>query len=253
MKKEIVLTDIERYLTNLLNPESFDEKAYNGVQVETKVPIEKIVTAVSVSNEVIQKAIEAKAQVLIVHHGIFLKGDEHPLVGRLYDMVSQLIKHNIALLCYHLPLDAHPEIGNNWKAAGDLGLKNCTSFFEYGGSYIGVVGEIGKMLFEDFKRQVEHYYGRPAQFVKIHEEVKKVAIISGGANKFIKDAAEAGADCYITGCVDEPVWDDAHDYGVSFLGLGHYGTETIGSKALAELLEEHFKVPAEFIRTDNPF
>ncbi len=253
MEKEILLADLESFLNSLLNAKSFDERAYNGVQVATKVPIQKIVTAVSVSKEVIHKAIEAKAQALIVHHGIFRKGDAHPLVGRLYDMIYQLMKHDIALFCYHLPLDAHNKIGNNWKAAQDLGLKNCTSFFEYGGDYIGVVGEVEKITFEAFKKHVEQYYDRSALAVKVNEEVKKIAIISGGADKFIKDAAEAGADCFITGRVDESVWDDAHDYKVSFLGLGHYGTETIGPQALAKKIESHFQIPAIFIKTKNPF
>ncbi len=253
MEKEITLAQLVGYLNGLLEPERFDEKSYNGVQIETQVPIGKIVTAVSVSKEVTQKAIEANAQALIVHHGLFRKGDEHPLVGRLYDMVSQLVKHNIALFCYHLPLDAHPEIGNNWKAAQDLGLKNCTPFFEYGGNHIGVIGEIDTIPFDEFKEQVERYYDRPAQYVKVNEKINKVAIISGGANKFIKNAAQAGADCFITGCVDEPVWDDAHDFGVSFLGLGHYGTEVVGAEALAEVLQKQFQIPVVFLKTENPF
>ncbi len=253
MDKEISLAELESYLNSLLAIEKFDERAYNGVQIKTKVPIKKIVTAVSVSTEVIRKAIDTKAQALIVHHGIFLRGDEHPLVGRLYDMVSELIVHNIALLCYHLPLDAHQKIGNNWKAAHEIGLKNCQPFFEYGGEYIGVVGETENIPFEAFKKRVEDYYERPALAIEVNKVVKKVAIISGGADKFIKDAAAAGADCYITGRVDEQVWDDAHDYGVSFLGLGHYGTETVGPQALAQELEKHFQIAATFIKTDNPF
>jgi dinuclear metal center YbgI/SA1388 family protein len=232
--KEIALATLIEFLNALLQPELFDEKAYNGLQIEAQVPIKKIATAVSVSKEVVQKACEEKVQALVVHHGIFCKDDEHPLIGRRYDIVSSLIQHNIALLCYHLPLDAHDEIGNNWKAAIDLGLTECKPFFEYGGRTIGVIGQLA-MPFDSFKQKVEAYYGRSAQFVKVQEEISKVAILSGGADKFIRQAAEAGADCFITGCVDEPVWDDAHDYGVSFLGLGHYGTETVGVEALAKV------------------
>ena len=249
----ITINELDRYLSQLLEPERFNEGAYNGVQITTKAPITKVATAVSVSTEVIQKAIELKAQALIVHHGLFLKKSEHPLVGRLYDMVAELIRHDIALLCYHLPLDAHPTLGNNGKAAHDLGLTDQELFLEWGGSPIGVVGTMPPVSFDAFKIKVEEYYGRPAQFVKVKDQVSKVAIISGGADKFIMQAAEVGADCFITGRVDEQVWDDAHDYGVSFLGLGHYGTETIGVKELAKVLEEQFKIPAEFIQTNNPF
>lgn len=253
MKKEISLKQLADYLNRLLDASAFDEKAYNGVQIETKVPINNIAIAVSVSSEVISEAANIGAQALIVHHGIFCKGDAHPLVGQTYNYVAELIKNNIALLCYHLPLDAHQTVGNNWKAAQDLGLTNCQPFFEYGNNTIGVISEVNNLPFEQFKQQVETYYGRPSAHVKVHDTVAKVAIISGGADKFIKDAADAGADCFITGRVDEKVWDDAHEYGVSFLGLGHYGTETVGPKALAENVAQHFGIPATFIKTENPF
>jgi len=253
VNKKISLAELEEYLGTLLHPSKFDEKAYNGVQIETKVPIKKIATAVSVSKEVIHKAIEMNAQALIVHHGIFLKGDSHPLVGRLYDYVQLLITHNIALLCYHLPLDAHQEIGNNWKAAYDLGLENCEPFCEMNGNYIGVIGQINPISFEEFQEHVEKYYQRSAAHVKVNDMVETVAIISGGADKYIKQAKEHEADCFITGRFDEPVWDDAHEYGVSFLGLGHYGTETVGPRALARILEKQFQIPVQFIKTNNPF
>jgi len=253
MANNISLDELKNYLNTLLNVPVFDEKVYNGVQVETKTPIKKIITAVSVSKEIIEKTIECDAQALIVHHGIFCKNDAHPLVGRRYDYINLLIKNDIALLCYHLPLDAHQEVGNNWKAAHDLGLKNCVPFLEYGKIPIGVVGEIDTISFDAFKQQVEQYYNRSAAYVKVHNTVSKVAIVSGGADKCIKDAALVKADCFITGRVDEPVWDDAHEYGVSFLGLGHYGTETVGPKALAVQLEKHFKIPVTFFETKNPF
>lgn len=253
MKKEISQEELVNYLNELLNPKAFEEKVYNGIQIQTKKSISTIATAVSISKEVIQKTIEMQAQALIVHHGIFRKGDTHPLVGRIYDYVEQLIKHDIALLCYHLPLDAHQIIGNNWKAAYDLGLQDCVSCVAYNGMNIGVIGEVNYVPFEDFKKKVERYYDRSAQWVKVQDTVNKVAIVSGAADGYIKDVAHLGADCFITGRVDEPVWDNAHEYGVSFLGMGHYGTEIVGIKALAGNLEEYFKIPAIFIKTDNPF
>lgn len=253
MNKEISLAELENYLNGLLNTKAFEEKAYNGTQVQTNKPITKIVTAVSISKEIIQKTIDAQAQALIVHHGIFRKSDTHPLVGRVYDYIEQLIRNDIALLCYHLPLDAHEKVGNNWKAAADLGLSNCKPCIPYGNNYIGVIGQVPNIKFDDFKDTVEQYYGRSADYVKVYETVKNVVIISGAADGFIKDVAAIGADCFITGRVDEPVWNDAHEYGISFLGLGHYATEVVGPRALAENLEQHFKIPAIFIKTDNPF
>ncbi len=250
---ELSITELTNYLDSFLESALFQEKTYNGLQVTTHAPIKKIATAVSVSREVITMAIEEKAQALIVHHGLFRKDDAHPLVGILHERVKLLLDNNIALLCYHLPLDAHRTIGNNWKAARDLGLQNLQPFLELGGIAIGVVGEIQEASFESFKLLIEQYYQRTAWEVKIKPTVKKVAIVSGGAERFLKEAALAGADCYITGRVDEPVWDDAHEHGISYIGVGHYGSETVGVKALAQHLEERFSIPSVFLKTENPF
>jgi dinuclear metal center YbgI/SA1388 family protein len=253
MNNIISLTELESYLIELLNPFIFNDRAYNGVQVATRVPIARIATAVSITKEVICKAIENKVQAIIVHHGIFCKNDAHPLVGRLYDYIELLIKNDIALLCYHLPLDAHVEVGNNWKAAADLGLQSLQPCIKYGDKDIGVMGSIDTMSFIDFQQKVEKYYGRPAEVVQVHDRVNTIVIVSGAGERSIKEAAQRGADCLITGRVDEHVWQDAHEYGVSFLGLGHYATEVIGPKALAEKLKEKFEIPVQFIETDNPF
>lgn len=253
MHPSITLGQLTTYLDTLLDVQRFDEKAYNGLQVANNAPIKKVATAVTISKEVIAQAIKQDAQAIVVHHGIFRKGDAHPVVGRLYDYLQALITHNIALLGYHLPLDAHQEVGNNWRAAHDLGLTNCKPFCSLGNAHIGVIGQIETTSFYAFKKKVEAYYGREAHAVKIHDDVRTVGIISGGADAFIKEAAHAGADCFITGRVDERVWDDAHEYGVSFLGLGHYGTETVGPKALADAISNEFGIPTVFLKTNNPF
>lgn len=253
MSTSIHVKDLEKYLNDLLQVSLFDEAAYNGVQIATHVPIKKVATAVSVTKEVIQQAIAMQANALIVHHGIFRKHDKHPLIGSVYEYVRLLMQHNIALLCYHLPLDAHQDVGNNWKAASDLGLTDCQPCVKFGRMDIGVMGDVNNHSFDEFQKKVEKYYGRSAAVVKVHDHVHKVAIISGAGDKCIQDVAVLGADCLITGRVDEAVWQDAHEYGVSFLGLGHYGTEVVGVKALAEHLRNHFSIPVEFIKTDNPF
>jgi len=252
-KDSISLKDLESYVSKLLNATQFDEKSYNGIQVANQGVVSKIATAVSASEETIRKAIELNVQALIVHHGLFRKTDPHPLVGPLYTKVKLLMDHNIALLGYHLPLDADQTVGNNWKAAKDLGVKECKPFLPYKTIPIGVVGEISATSFESLKQRVQEYYGRKADAVKVKDTIKTVAIVSGAADTCIKDAAQIGADCFITGRVDEPVWDHAHEFGISFLGLGHYATETVGPKALADALHKHFKISVNFIKTDNPF
>jgi dinuclear metal center YbgI/SA1388 family protein len=252
-QKQLSLHELSSYLDGYLDPFKIDEAAPNGVQVANMVAISKIATAVSASVETIEKAVQLKVQALIVHHGTFLKYDPYQITGIKYKKIKLLMDNDIALLGYHLPLDAHREVGNNWKAAMDLGLNDLQPFAPISRVDIGVVGTIQPTSFEDFTKKVEQYYGNRAAAVKVKDIVSKVAIISGGADKFIKAAAQAGADCFITGRFDEPVWDDAHDENISFLGLGHYATEVVGPKALAQHLQAHFGIPCEFIKTDNPF
>lgn len=247
------LYELAGYLNNYLEINRFDEAAYNGIQVFNTGDITKIATAVTASLETIEQAVQLRVQALIVHHGIFRKQDMHPVVGVFYKKIKLLIEHNIALLCYHLPLDAHQEIGNNWQAARDLGLNNLKPFCYAAGNSIGVIGSCNPIAFDQLQKIAERYYGRSAESVNIKDPISTVAIVSGGADKFIIDAAQAGADCFITGRVDEPVWDHAHEYGISFLGFGHYSTETVGPQALAGHIQKALGIPSLFIRTDNPF
>lgn len=247
------LTELAHHLNTYLEIDHFEEAAYNGIQVANSCNIAKVATAVSASLETIEQAVALNVQALIVHHGIFRKQDAHPLVDTLYKKIKLLMAHDIALLAYHLPLDAHQQVGNNWTAAQALGLHDLLPFGRYNGQHIGVIGSQSATTFDAFKEKVEQYYGRSAQAVKVKEHIKRIAIISGGADKSVREAAQAGADCFITGRVDEPVWDDAHEQGISFLGLGHYATETVGPKALGEYIKQALGIPSVFIKTENPF
>lgn len=253
MKTTIALAELETYLHKLLDPNTMEDGCPNGVQIANTQPIAHIATAVSASLEALEKASALQAQALIVHHGIFKKNDLYPLTGTKYRKIKILLQNDIALLTYHLPLDAHRQLGNNWKAAYDLGLKDLMPFAEFCKVPIGVIGSIEPKSFETFKNTIESYYNHPAQAVCVKDPVTRVAIVSGAGEKCIKAAQEAGADCLITGRVDEPVWDEAHEEGISFLGLGHYATEVVGVKALAEHLQEAYHIPCTFIKTENPF
>ncbi len=253
MNNPVTLQEFAHHLNEYIDPYAIEESAYNGIQVSCTRPITKIATAVSASIETIEKAIELQATALIVHHGIFRKKDVHSITGLTYKKIKLLMDHDIALLCYHLPLDAHQDIGNNWKAARDLGLENLQSFCWHAKHPIGVIGTIAPMLFDDFTQQAQEYYGRYAQAVKVKNTISTIAIVSGGADGFIADAAYAGADCFITGRVDEPVWDTAQELGISFLAFGHYSTETVGPRALAQYAQQTFDIETVFIKTENPF
>ena len=251
--KKISLKELAYYLDAFIDPQNIDDTAFNGIQVANSTSISKIATAVTASIETIERVAQAGAHALIVHHGIFKKKGMGPILGNVYKKLRLLIKYDIALLCYHLPLDAHQEIGNNWKAAKDLGLYNLQPFAKYGPFHIGVIGEIDSLGFADFQKKVESYYENTAHAIKVKDPIQKIVIVSGAGEKSIRDAANAGADCFITGRVDEPVWDAAHEDNISFLGLGHYTSEIVGVKALSDHLRNALEIESIFIKTQNPF
>jgi dinuclear metal center YbgI/SA1388 family protein len=245
----ITLQEISLYLQNLLSPGQFTDYCPNGIQVEGKHQIKRICFAVSASLAVIEEAVKQKADALIVHHGIFWNKEPLSVTGTKRDKLHLLLKNDISLLAYHLPLDAHQSIGNNWKAAHDLGMGHLESFAE-----IGVKGTFTPIAVDVFCKKLEAYYGHPAHVaLGGKEKISSAAIISGGAHRFITQAADEGIDCFITGSFDEPIWDIAHERKMHFMALGHYSTERIGILALMEAIEKKMDVSCTFIDFFNPF
>lgn len=251
MKKIITALNLTQNLNALLDPTTMSDFGLNGLIVTNEGPIHKIATSFSPSLEVIQKAVSLKVNALIVHHGL---GQEFSLAnGTSYKKMKALINNNIALLRYHLPLDAHQELGNNWKAARDLGWQNLEYFGMCNNSLIGVSGTFAPISFIDFVNKLEKYYGNKATLVEVKKEIFSAALISGGAHKYIQEAARAGVDCFITGTFDDPTWDIAHEENISFCAFGHAATEKIGPKALAEYIQKNYNIESIFIDTKNPF
>lgn len=243
------LKEIVDYLKGYLEPVYRDDYCPNGLQVEGKEKVEKGAFAVSASVHVIEEAIKWDADFLFVHHGLFWKGDPYPLVGTKRKKVKLLLEHDLSLIAYHLPLDAHEEVGNNWKAAKDLGWGDLAPFQD-----IGVRGTFKSCSAEAFKEKLERYYGRKAEAVLGgKEEISSAALVSGGAYKLIPQAKGAGVDAYISGNVDEPAYHLAMEEGVNFFSLGHDATEKVGPKALAEHIKERFGIKTLFIGENNPF
>lgn len=249
----IPLQQICLYLDDLLQSCTFEDYGPNGLQIQGCKDISRIATAVSVSMETIQKAIDLQVQVLLVHHGFFWNRDSYVIQGTKRDKLQLLLANGISLLAYHLPLDAHVELGNNWKAAKDMGWKQLQPFGRVNGVPIGVRGVVDYSR-EEFKKVLEGYYQHPAHCAwGGKERVHSVALISGGAHKQIGEAAAQGMDGYVTGSFDEPVWHTAHEEKINFYALGHSATERIGPQALAQHLEQKFRIPAIFIDEKNPF
>lgn len=250
----ITLQELCLYIDNLLQCAAFSDYCHNGIQVEGTPKVSKIATGVSASLETIEAAAELGANALIVHHGMFWSRDSHQIIGSKREKLQLLLKHDISLLAYHLPLDAHQELGNNWRAAREMGWQDLEPFCPVNGIPIGVKGKVRRQPVMDFQHSLEDYYCHPAHSaLGGSQQVEKVALISGGAHKNIVDAVKAGVDTYITGSFDEPVWHQSREEKINFFAMGHSATERIGPRSLGAHLKDKFGLEYEFIDLPNPF
>lgn len=246
--------ELVKYLDQYLKISEFNDYCQNGMQLEGKPEVKKVGTAVTANLATLEKAAEQGVDLLIVHHGLFWKGDPHAITGTKKKKIELLLKHGISLLTYHLPLDAHPEVGNNWVAARELGWKNLEPYGLFNGSLIGVMGAVEPMATRDFVDKLMAYYEHPAhEALGGKKEIRKAALISGGAYKELGEAAKAGMDCFVTGNFDEPAWSVAFEEGINFCALGHNATEKVGPKALGKHIQDKWSLPASFIDVPNPF
>ena len=250
----IALADFRAYLDQLLPSSGVKDYCPNGLQVEGKKEIKRVATAVSASVATIEAAITEGVEALIVHHGLFWQGEREAIEGIKREKLHKLLQHGISLFAYHLPLDMHRQIGNNWKAALDLGWGDLQPFGNLGGASIGVKGRISSCSREEFKKCLEKYYSHLAVCVNGGpKQIETVALVSGGAYKCIVEAAQEKIDAFITGNFDEPAWHQAIEEKVNFFALGHSATERVGPLALAEHLQQFLCLPCRFIDIENPF
>lgn len=248
------LTDLEGYLAEYLALSRFSDEAVNGLQVEGRPEVRRLALAVSACREVFLKAAAAGADAVLVHHGLFWKKEgPQPLRGPLGRRVKILLEKELSLLAYHLPLDAHPEVGNNAVAARDLGLTDLEPFVLYHGTPIGYRGRFPSPVpREAFVASLEAYYGHRA-FVEPSgpDPVSTVAFCSGGAAREAREAAEAGLDAYVTGEAGEPEVFLAREAGLTFAALGHHATERVGVRALGRHLASAFGLETVFLEVEN--
>lgn len=250
MRREEFLHEINDYL----EISAYSDRSINGLQVAGSDKIEKVATAVSASEKTICEAVSLGVDALLVHHGLFWQGDSYVVDRAKKRKLEQLFHANINLIAYHIPLDAHQEIGNNWKAARDLNWSDLQPFGEYKGRHIGVSGAVESIHIADLQGQVGNYYNhQPHSALGGPDYVSRVALISGGAHWQIIDAIKADMDVFITGSFDEPIWNIAHEEGIHFLAFGHAATERIGPRALADYITQQFALESHFIEDTNPF
>lgn len=247
-------SELITYLDGLLDLSAFRDYGPNGLQVEGSKEIKRIVSGVTASQALIEAAIERGADTLLVHHGYFWKGEEPCITGMKYRRIKALMDHDINLLGYHLPLDAHAELGNNAQLGLRLGFSIAGSFAGDNGPDIGLYGETGSsMSGEALASHIGTVLGREPLFVSGHQRpVKRVAWCTGGAQSYIEQAAELGVDAYISGEISEYTVHIARELGIHFYAAGHHATERYGVEALGQHLAQKFDLHHEFVDIDNP-
>lgn len=242
-----VTAHLDAYLR--VNAVNDDGNALNGLQVENDGTATKIAAAVDACQATIDAAAKQHADLLLVHHGLFWAGLE-PLTGRHGRRVRSLIRHNIALYSAHIPLDLHPEVGNNALLARTLGLSNLEPFGDYLGQQIGAKGTLTTSRGALVEALRDILGVEPKVIPSGPDDVACVGIITGGGGSMIRSAVEAGIDTFITGEGAHHTYFDAEEAAMNVIYAGHYATETIGVKALAQHLEGMFGLPWVFL--DHP-
>ena len=232
----------------------FKDYAPNGLQIEGKSEVNKILCAVSASQSAIEAAIEQGADLLLVHHGYFWKGEAYPITGMRGKRIKALIQNDISLVGYHLPLDSHPTLGNNAAIADLLELENIEQLDPSERHPIGNIGYLKQpMRPEYFKNHVSEKLGfdaihLPADKTQIH----KVGFCTGGAQDYIHKAALQECDAYISGEVSERTFYEAQELNVHYYACGHHATEKYGVQRLAKAISEQFNIEYAYYELDNP-
>jgi dinuclear metal center YbgI/SA1388 family protein len=249
------LTSIISALDELLDVGSFRDLGPNGLQVPGPQEVRRVVTGVSAQRELVERAVEEDAQLVLVHHGLFWDFLPTGLTPVLAERLRPLFKHDIALAAYHLPLDAHPELGNNAILAQRLGCERPQAIGDFRGRAIGRAGTFpgdGIPAAALFARVREVTGREPTVFDGGPERVRRIGIVSGSAADVLSEAVALGLDAFLTGEPREHVMADAREAGIHFIAGGHYATETFGIRALGDWLERRFGIEHVWIDIPNP-
>ncbi len=247
----VKINELTHYTQQLMQAERFKDYCPNGLQVEGRQTIGKIVTGVTASMALLEAAHEAKADLILVHHGYFWRNEDARIIGIKRNRIAYLMKHDLNLMAYHLPLDAHPEYGNNVQLGRRLGLHAI--------SYVGdenlvAYAELAEPLkLSDFLQKIELSLNRRAMLIGDgNKVVTKVAWCTGAAQSYIENAAALGAEVFISGEISEQTTHLALEMGVAYVAAGHHATERYGVQALGEHLADKFNIEHEFIDINNP-
>ncbi len=247
----MLLNELRDYNASLLQTGLFKDYCPNGIQVEGRAEVRRIATGVTASQQVVDAAIAWGADAVLVHHGYFWRSEDAAITGIKKRRIAELLRHDVSLLAYHLPLDAHPELGNNARLGKLLGL---TEQGQFGEQNIACIGELEPpQTLAQFAAWVGGRLQRVPQIIGDNtRNIRKVAWCSGDAQGYFEEAIAKGADAFITGEISEQNFHIANESGVAFIAAGHHATERMGIKALGEHLAERFGLEHKFFDQDNP-
>lgn len=244
--------ELEQIINQKLASPSIKDYVPNGLQIEGKSDVRKILTGVTASLELIDVAIERQVDAILVHHGYFWKSETPVIRGMKYERIKRLIENGINLYAYHLPLDLHPELGNNAQLAKMWNIQNVSPISEH--QPIVLTGDLSEAMdVTSFSKMIEKTLDRKP-FIEASgpKEIKRIAWCSGAAQDYLEEAANAGFDAFITGEVSERTIYIARELGIHFVAAGHHATERDGVKSLGKWLAEEYSLEVAFIDINNP-
>lgn len=246
--------EMVEFLDDLLEVRAFDDYGPNGLQVPGAADVSLVATGVSAQLELFERAAAIGAEMIVCHHGLFWGSQPRALTAALKARLKALFDNDISLAAYHLPLDAHPEHGNNALICRALGLDRGEPFGDARGRPVGFVGRAAEPLGADeLVERCRRAFGRdPIVFGEPRRPIASVGVVSGGGASLLADAAARGLDALVTGEPSEPAMADAREASLLFVAGGHYATETFGVRSLGELLKERFGVEHRFVDIPNP-
>jgi dinuclear metal center YbgI/SA1388 family protein len=248
------LSELVHWCNQTLQANAFKDYCPNGLQIEGKAEVQHVVSSVTASLEAIETALEIGADVLMVHHGFFWKGEASPLVGLKGRRIKQLMQADISLMAYHLPLDAHPQLGNNAALAEVLGI-SITGALDLSERFpIGNIGEFEQPLSSLAVQQLlaQRLGQMPVMVADPAKMIQRIGFCSGAAQDYLYKAADQGCDAYFSGEISERTYHEAREYGIAYFAAGHHATERYGIQRLASALAQQFGIQHSYVELNNP-
>lgn len=249
----ISTTELITALDEYLDAASISDYCPNGLQVQGRPQIRRIVSGVTASQALIDAAIERETDAILVHHGYFWKGENPVLTGMKQRRIKSLLQHDINLIAYHLPLDIHAEVGNNAQLAKRLGLTVTGPLQAGNPRSVGLIGELAQPLSSaEFAAVIDRALQRAPMVIDAGKPIRTVGWCTGGAQSYIEHAIAAGVDAFITGEISEHSTHSALENGITYFAAGHHATERYGVQALGEWLATRFGIEHEYVECPNP-